>query len=111
MAQPSSGQSLGSPASRLLPLNAYLGARLLTHGHVGLGIFTTTVALALAANLTVRGSETARRTPVETASARQPVMGVARRPEHLGTSHQRQPIVSCLRFRDQPRRRRRRSGT
>lgn len=111
MAQPSSGQSLGSPASRLLPLNAYLGTRLLTHEHVGLGIFTTTVALVLAANLTVRGSETARRTPVEMASARQPVMGVARRPEHLGTSRQRQPVVSCLRFRDQPRHRRRRSGT
>ncbi|MFG3215898.1 hypothetical protein [Streptomyces tendae] len=44
------GQSLGSPAYRLLPLNAYLGARLLTHEHVGLGIFTTTVALILAAN-------------------------------------------------------------
>jgi hypothetical protein len=94
VAQPSSGQSLGSPASRLLLLNAYLGARLLTHEHVGLGIFTTTVALILAANLTVRGSETARRSPVEMAPARQPVMGVARRPENLGTSRQRQPVVS-----------------
>jgi hypothetical protein len=38
---------------------AYLGARLLAHEHVGLGIFTTTVALILAADLTVRGPETA----------------------------------------------------
>lgn len=45
MAQPSSEQSFDSPDSRLLPVSADLGARLLPQEHVGLGIYTTTVAL------------------------------------------------------------------